>query len=374
MGTHRAGARTRSSDRVPPTRPWRTAVAATAILVPLVLTGDATAKWSGGVVETTRLSAPSALSDNPLGATGTLPESLRPADVQPAQPSDSGQVTGSRGIPGAALAAYRTAERSLARTTPRCGLDWPLLAAIGRIESGHARGGAVDARGNTLAPILGPRLDGSAGFAAIPATDGGRLTGDPVWDHAVGPMQFIPATWRTYAPISNAKGYGEADPNNIYDSALAAGNYLCAAGGDMRDPRQRAAAVFSYNHSDSYVRTVLRWADAYASGASVVPDATEVPPVVLMAQRNPVVGPPATPSANPDTSSPAPTSSSTTTAATTTTMPTPTSSTPPPTTATTPPPTCPTTQTTTPTSTTTPPSDGCPTPTATTTSSGQVSG
>lgn len=178
-------------------------------------------------------------------------------------------VTGALGIPESALRAYQRAEQELAKLAPGCHIGWSLLAAIGRIESNHARGGRVDGRGTTVTPILGPILDG-AGFAAVPDTDGGQYDGDTRWDRAVGPMQFIPATWRKYA--SDGNGDGVADPDNVFDAALAAGKYLCAGGGDLRDPQQRAQAVFRYNHSDAYVSQVLLWADAYERGASSVPD------------------------------------------------------------------------------------------------------
>ncbi|MCZ0986095.1 hypothetical protein O1M54_11290 [Streptomyces diastatochromogenes] len=41
------------------------------------------------------------------------------------------------------FAAYRRAEAELARTAPGCRLRWQLLAAIGQVESGQARGGRV---------------------------------------------------------------------------------------------------------------------------------------------------------------------------------------------------------------------------------------
>ncbi|GLW92814.1 lytic transglycosylase domain-containing protein [Actinokineospora globicatena] len=175
---------------------------------------------------------------------------------------------GPNGIPGTMLQAYMRAAQTLATTTPNCHLDWPLLASIGRIESNHARGGRVDAGGRTATPILGPVLNGG-GFAAISDTDGGRYDGDARWDRAVGPMQFIPSTWKGYA--SDGNGDGETDPNNIYDATLGAGKYLCSGGLDLANPQQRATAVFRYNHSDSYVRTVLIWADAYAKGVTPLP-------------------------------------------------------------------------------------------------------
>ena len=58
------------------------------------------------------------------------------------------------------------------------------------------------------------------GFAAIADTDGGALDGDARWDHAVGPMQFIPSTWQLAGRDGN--GDGTADPFNIDDAALSA--------------------------------------------------------------------------------------------------------------------------------------------------------
>lgn len=141
------------------------------------------------------------------------------------------------------LAAYRRAEQAVGASDPRCGLRWQLLAAIGKVESGQARGGQVDAAGTTLRPILGPVLDGN-GFANISDTDGGAYDGDARYDRAVGPMQFIPSTWAAWGQDGN--GDGKRDPGNVYDAALAAGRYLCSrhprpAGG--RGPRPGGAVV-----------------------------------------------------------------------------------------------------------------------------------
>ena len=86
--------------------------------------------------------------------------------------------------------------------------------------------------------------------------------GDPQWDHAVGPMQFIPSTWRTWGADGN--GDGNADPNNIDDSAYTAALYLCASGADVSTGAGWTRAIFSYNHSDDYVRSVLGRANRYA--------------------------------------------------------------------------------------------------------------
>lgn len=178
------------------------------------------------------------------------------------------------GIPRSALRAYNDATSKLAERQPGCGLPVALLAAIGQVESGHALGGDVDANGTTLTPILGPTLDGSPGVAAIRDTDSGAYDGDPVWDHATGPMQFIPSTWRAWAADGNADG--AANPHNIYDSALAAGNYLCAGGRDLRRPSDLTSAILSYNHSAAYLSTVLAWVSVYSGGMIAVPDQQSV--------------------------------------------------------------------------------------------------
>ncbi|GGZ22830.1 hypothetical protein CP967_02570 [Streptomyces nitrosporeus] len=173
------------------------------------------------------------------------------------------------GIPATVLAAYRSAASSLGRTDPGCRLPWQLLAAIGKVESGHAGGGRVDASGTTLTPILGPVLDGR-GFALIQDTDGGAYDGDATHDRAVGPMQFIPSTWAHWG--RDANGDGREDPNNIADAALAAGHYLCAGTRDLSVGADLDRAVLSYNHSDTYLRTVLSWLEFYRKGTHPVAD------------------------------------------------------------------------------------------------------
>ncbi|MDN3296551.1 lytic murein transglycosylase [Streptomyces ficellus] len=161
------------------------------------------------------------------------------------------------------------AEEDLARSAPGCGLRWQLLAAIGQVESGQARGGRVGADGTTLTPILGPRLDGN-GFALIRDTDGGAYDGDTVYDRAVGPMQFIPSTWAVWGADGN--GDGRSDPGNIHDAALAAGRYLCAGGRDLSDPYDLDRAILGYNQSSAYLRTVRAWFAYFLEGHQVVPD------------------------------------------------------------------------------------------------------
>lgn len=190
-------------------------------------------------------------------------------------PQHAREGEGAAGIPATVLAAYRKAERSLAESDPGCRLPWELLAAIGKVESGQARGGAVDENGTTLKPILGPVLNG-AGFANITDTDDGVFDGDTVHDRAVGPMQFIPSTWDNWGADGN--GDGRRDPNNVFDAALAAGHYLCAGERDLTVKDDLDAAILSYNHSNDYLRTVLSWLEFYREGVHEVPDGDGILP------------------------------------------------------------------------------------------------
>ena len=139
-----------------------------------------------------------------------------------------GADTAGSGLPVAPAPAGRpTTYMELYRASaPRCpGLSWTVLAAIGQIESGHGRN-------------MGPS---SAG--------------------ALGPMQFMPATWASYA--MDGDGDGRSDVMNPYDAVPAAANYLCVAGAGRSGGLY--SAVFAYNHADWYVRKVLTLAEAYAA-------------------------------------------------------------------------------------------------------------
>lgn len=188
------------------------------------------------------------------------------------------------GIPATVEAAYRKAEANLAATQPTCHLSWWMLAGIGYVESGHAAGGQVDANGRVLTPILGPVLDGSTPqTATVVDTDRGAYDGDAVHDRAVGPMQFLPATWRGFGADGN--GDGTADPQNVYDAALSAGRYLCASGGDLADPASLHTAILRYNPSETYVTNVLAAGQAYRDGLTpppvYVPSPTPTPTLPL---------------------------------------------------------------------------------------------
>jgi membrane-bound lytic murein transglycosylase B len=253
-------------------RRWPVMAAAVAALAGLVAPPPGPREALAGQVE-------DAASQQPLtGAArlsaGAPPWALtltsNPAKVDAPEPATPAVITGlaANGIPNVVLNAYRVAAARMASAKPSCGIDWSLLAGIGRVESNHGRyGGAVLNPDGTATPrILGPALDGVK-FAYIADTDGGQWDNDTRYDRAMGPMQFIPTTWRAYAV--DADGNGTTDPFDIDDVALAAANYLCTAGGDLRTDAGQRRAVFAYNHSDSYVNQVLALARAYASGIPV---------------------------------------------------------------------------------------------------------
>ncbi|WP_169512904.1 lytic transglycosylase domain-containing protein [Actinopolymorpha alba] len=223
------------------------------------------------------------------GETAPLPTA---APTQAPQAADSKQtsvstdpagqvVKGSPPIPGVVFQAYKDAAVRMKKADAGCSLSWDMLAGIGKVESGHAGGGRVTERGDTTRRILGPVLDGTR-YAAIPDTDGGRLDGDSVWDRAVGPMQFIPSSWARFASDGNDDGI--ANPHNVFDAALATAKYLCLGERDLSQPTHLVQAIFSYNHSATYVRTVSAWIEYYRkNGADVTstpggPDGLPSPP------------------------------------------------------------------------------------------------
>ncbi|MFI7065077.1 lytic murein transglycosylase [Kribbella sp. NPDC050124] len=176
------------------------------------------------------------------------------------------KTLGESGIPDVALRAYKQAEARLAVSDPDCGVPWTLLAAIGRVESNHGRFGGAQLRadGSATRRIRGIPLDGRPNVALIRDTDNGALDGDTTYDRAVGPMQFIPSTWRSVNADANRDGF--ADPNNLFDAAQGAAQYLCTGTSNLTDPARAAKAVRRYNNADSYVRVVLELARMYQSG------------------------------------------------------------------------------------------------------------
>ncbi|MEZ5322302.1 MAG: lytic transglycosylase domain-containing protein [Microthrixaceae bacterium] len=186
-------------------------------------------------------------------------------------------------LPTIALDAYWRAAIRVDEEQPTCNVGWWALAGVGRTESNHGRhaGGTLQPGGLPTVPIVGIPLDGTSGTRLIPDTDGGTLDGDPTVDRAVGPMQFIPGTWRRWA--EDLSGDGRADPQNIYDAALAAARKLCADGGDLATGAGLRTAYFSYNRSLTYVERVLARSLTYRDLAvppgpgSLAP--TDLPPV-----------------------------------------------------------------------------------------------
>jgi hypothetical protein len=138
-----------------------------------------------------------------------------------------------------------------------------VLAAIGKVETNHGRhgGAAMQPNGDVTPWVIGIPLDGRPGVRAIPNTDRGRWDRDTGWDRAVGPMQFIPSTWRRYG--IDATGTGEADPHNFVDAVYSAAAYLCANGAGY--PARLRSAILAYNHADWYVNQVLTTAARYAA-------------------------------------------------------------------------------------------------------------
>ncbi|MBC7550865.1 MAG: lytic murein transglycosylase, partial [Cellulomonas sp.] len=208
-------------------------------------------------------------------------------------------------VPGALLAAYRAAA---AGAPTGCHLPVSLLAAIGQVESGSLAGRSVDGHHRAVPGVYGPVLSGG-GYAAIHDSDGGSLDGARRWDRAVGPMQFIPGTWRAFG--RDGDGDGARDPQNVFDAAASAAAYLCLGGRDLRDVADLQSAVLSYNHSTAYVDLVLRWRLRLAGGVAersdtgpasprvsqpalqMVVAAAAVPPPLVLVVRTPARSTPA---------------------------------------------------------------------------------
>ena len=109
-------------------------------------------------------------------------------------------------------------------------------------------------------------------------TDKGLLDGDPIWDHAVGALQFTPGTWNRWA--SDGNGDGKTDPQNLYDASLAAARKLCTDAGPagMHTDAQIAAALKPYTVTNALVKAKLARAKAYEAQGLPAPDPTVVPP------------------------------------------------------------------------------------------------
>jgi membrane-bound lytic murein transglycosylase B len=170
-------------------------------------------------------------------------------------------------VPQRALEAYANAHAQMAAAHPNCRITWVTLAAISAVESKHGgfEGRTLLPDGRPSAPIIGVPLNGAPGVKAIADTDGGLLDGDKVWDHAVGPFQFIPSTWAKWRADGNRDGI--TDPQNIDDAALAAAQYLCADNRNLSSGDGWLRAILSYNDSLGYAQEVYGFAQSYARSA-----------------------------------------------------------------------------------------------------------
>src|SRR6266498_5697288 len=150
-----------------------------------------------------------------------------------------------RDIPPDYLPLYQAA----ADTCP--GLPWPVLAAIGSIESNHGRSTAQGVTaGANFAGAAGPMQFGIGGKA------GNTWGGLPV--HQVPPQVGYG---------TDGDGDGIANVYQPADAIPAAAKYLCANGALRGADIPRA--IFAYNHADWYVTKVLAIASSYAAGPGV---------------------------------------------------------------------------------------------------------
>ena len=158
----------------------------------------------------------------------------------------------------------------MAATEPHCQITWVTLAGIARVESHHGTigGRSLGPDGRPSSPIIGVPLNGAPGVRAIADTDGGLLDGDPVWDRAIGPFQFIPSSWAAWR--SDGDGDGIAEPQDIDDAAIAAARYLCADNRNVGTGEGWLRAILSYNNSVQYAQNVYTAAQGYARSAQGV--------------------------------------------------------------------------------------------------------
>ena len=151
-------------------------------------------------------------------------------------------------------------------------------------ESGEAAAAPADESGanpeaaegsDTAAPAPPPPPRVIRRLALIEDSDDGLLDGDTVFDRAVGPMQFIPSTWRLFEQDGNLDD--ELDPQNIYDASLASARYLCASTSTMTTVAGELRAYFAYNHDQQYSQNVLRTGSRYRALIDVpAPDVATV--------------------------------------------------------------------------------------------------
>jgi murein DD-endopeptidase MepM/ murein hydrolase activator NlpD len=130
------------------------------------------------------------------------------------------------------LETYRAAARTCA------GLDWAVLAAVGKVESDHGR-----------SPALGVHSGANAAGA-------------------MGPMQFLRATWDAFK--TPAPGHLIPDVYDIADAIYTAARYLCHLGAGTSDVGRLRIAIVGYSPSQAYVDQVLAVSASYRGAGDVV--------------------------------------------------------------------------------------------------------
>ncbi|HEX5851930.1 MAG TPA: lytic murein transglycosylase [Solirubrobacteraceae bacterium] len=190
--------------------------------------------------------APQVESQQPQGAS---PSGSSKTSKKSKNPSGEGSSEEEEGAAAGARAKRRAASPST--LTPALPLN--LRAGIGAVPSFFIESFQVP-------PFLLPIFQAAGTAYGIPwqvlaainevETDYGRDLGVSSAG-AEGWMQFLPASWAQYGVDANGDGY--RDPYNPADAIFSAARYLRAAGGE----KSIKAAVFSYNHSQAYVQSVM---------------------------------------------------------------------------------------------------------------------
>ena len=159
-----------------------------------------------------------------------------------AQPPASTAASGS--IPANYLALFKS-------IGARYKVSWVVLAGIGKVESDDGRTTLPGVRsGSNAFGAAGPMQIGIGG--ASTNTWGGAPV-HPARDHVSG-------------VAADGNGDGIASVYQPADAIAGAAKYLLEHG-VLTDV---TGAVFAYNHLNSYVQTVLTWANRYAGGGFVV--------------------------------------------------------------------------------------------------------
>ena len=163
---------------------------------------------------------------------------------------------GARTIPANYLALFKA-------TAKKYGIPWVILAGIGEVESD-------DGRSNLPGVHSGSNGFGAAGPMQIGI---GGAAGN-TW----GGAPAHPAGERVSGVATDANHDGAASVYEPADAVAGAAKYLLAHG--VLD--NVSAAIFAYNHLESYVQTVLSWAGTYSAGGfSVSPVTLDAAPDCL---------------------------------------------------------------------------------------------